>query len=167
MIFISWAGTIEYENKTETQFGVSLTCPIGYCNSNHTLPYFYSGNVTTKQSFKLSDGITDYHPPLCLYQRQGTLCGRCSEGLSVVFGSTECQHCSNAWITSLSIYLVTGPLLIYLLFALRLTLTTGTLNGIIFYAQAANCGLLDILRYRYFNLQLIDCQDFLYLLSMF
>ena len=147
--FISWAGTIEYKNKTKTQFGVSLACPIGYCNSNQTLPYFYSGNLSSKKSFKLSDGITDYHPPLCLYHREGTLCGRCSEGLSVVFGSTECQHCSNTWITSVSIYLVTGPLLIYLLYALKLTITSGTLNGIIFYAQAANCGLLDMLRYHY------------------
>ena len=149
--FISWAGTVEYENKTKTQFGVSLACPIGYCNSNHTLLYFYSGDLSSSVSFKLSDGITDYHPPLCLYQREGTLCGRCSEGLSVVFGSTECQHCSNAWIASVSIYLVTGPLLIYLLYALKLTLTSGTLNGIIFYAQAANCGLLDMLRYHYFK----------------
>ena len=31
--------------------------------------------------------------------------------------------------------MVAGPLLIYLLFALKLSLTTGTLNGIIFYAQ--------------------------------
>ena len=149
--FTSWAGIIEYENKTKTQFGVSLACPIGYCNSNDTLPYFYSGDLSSNQSFKLSDGITDYHPPLCLYQREGTLCGRCSEGLSVVFGSTECHHCSNAWITSVSIYLVTGPLLIYLIYALKLTLTSGTLNGIIFYAQAANCGLLDMLRYHYFK----------------
>ena len=149
--FLSWAGIIEYENKTKTQFGVSLACPIGYCNSNQTPPYFYSGDLSSNQSFKLSDGITDYHPPLCLYQREGTLCGRCSEGLSVVFGSTECQHCSNTWITSLSIYLVIGPLLIYLLYALKLTLTNGTLNGIIFYAQAANCGLLDMLRYHYFK----------------
>ena len=142
---ITWAGIIDYENKTKTEFGVSLTCPIGYCNSNHTLPYFYSGDVSSTESFKLSDGITDYHPPLCLYQREGTLCGRCSEGLSVVFGSKECQHCNNAWIATISIYLVTGPLLIYLLFALRLTLTTGTFNGIIFYAQAANVGILDML----------------------
>ena len=149
--FLTWAGIIEYENKTKTQFSVSLACPIGYCNSNHTLPYFYSGDLSSNKSFKLSDGITDYHPPLCLYQREGTLCGRCSEGLSVVFGSTECQHCSNAWITSVSIYLVIGPLLIYLLYALKLTLTSGTLNGIIFYAQAANCGLLDMLRYHYFK----------------
>ena len=98
---------------------------------------------------KLSDGITDYHPPLCLYQCEGTLCGRCSEGLSVVFGSTECHHCSNAWVASISIYLVAGPLLICLLYALRLTLTTGTLNGIIFYAQGTNCGLVDMLRYHY------------------
>ena len=151
LTFLSWAGTIEYENKTETQFGVSLNCPVGYCNSNHTLHYFYSGDLSFNKSFKLSDGITDYHPPLCLYQREGTLCGRCSEGLSVVLGSTECQHCSNAWITSLSIYLVTGPILIYLLYALKLTLTTGTLNGVIFYAQAANCGLLDVLRYHHFK----------------
>ena len=142
---ITWAGIIEYENKTKTQFGVSLTCPIGYCNSNQTLPYFYSGDLSSNESFKLSDGITDYHPPLCLYQREGTLCGRCSEGLSVVFGSTECQYCSNAWIATIGIYLVTGHLLIYLLYALRLTLTTGTFNGIIFYAQAANVGILDML----------------------
>ena len=147
--FLSWAGIIEYKNKT--QFGVSLACPIGYCNSNQTLPYFYSGDLSSNQSFKLSDGITNYHPPLCLYQREGTLCGRCSEGLSVVFGSTECQHCSNTWITSIIIYLVIGPLLIYLLYALKLTLTSGTLNGIIFYAQAANCGLLDMLKYHYFK----------------
>ena len=143
--FLSWAGTIEYENKTKTQFAVSLTCPIGYCNSNYTLPYFYSGDLSSNQSFKLSDGITDYHPPLCLYQREGTLCGKCSEGLSVVFGSTECQHCSNTWMATICIYVLVGPLLIYLLFALRLTLITGTFNGIIFYAQAANVGILDML----------------------
>ena len=157
---ITWAGTIEYENKTKTQFGVSLTCPIGYCDSNHTLPYFYSGDLFKKKSFMLSDSITDYHPPLCLYQHEGTLCGRCSEGLSVVFESTECRYCSNAWIASIGIYLVAGPLLIYLLYALRLTLTTGTLNGIIFYVQAANCGLLDVLRYHYFKSSIDHLSDF-------
>ena len=140
-----WAGITRYENKTKGEFGVSIHCPIGFCNNDKTLVYFYSGDLSSNQSFKLSDGITDYHPPLCLYQRQGTLCGRCSEGLSVVFGSTECHHCSNNWIASIGIYLIAGPLLIYLLFALRLTLTTGTFNGIIFYVQAANVGILDML----------------------
>ena len=140
-----WAGITKYEDKTKGEFGVSIHCPIGFCNNDKTLAYFYSGNLSCNQGFELSDGITDYHPPLCLYQREGTLCGRCSEGLSVVFGSTECHYCSNAWIATISIYLVAGPLLIYLLYALRLTLTTGTFNGIIFYVQAANVGILDML----------------------
>ena len=144
----NWAGKIENING---DFGVSPACPLGYCDSNQTLLHFYSGDLSSNESFKLSDGITDYHPPLCLHQREGTLCGRCSEGLSVVFGSTKCQHCSNAWIASISIYLVAGPFFIYLLFVLRLTLTTGTLNGIIFYVQAANCGLIDGLRLHYYN----------------
>ena len=144
----NWAGKMENING---DLGVSPTCPLGYCDNNQTLLYFYSGDLPSKQSFKLSDGITDYHPPLCLYQREGILCGRCSEGLSVVFGSTECHHCSNTWITTFTIYLVAGPLFIYLLFSLRLTLTTGTLNGFIFYVQAANCGLIDVLRVHYYN----------------
>ena len=65
--------------------------------------------------------------------------------LSVVFGSSECRQCSNWWLWTLVLYEVAGPLLIYLLFALRLTLTTGVFNGIIFYAQAANVGILDML----------------------
>ena len=58
--------------------------------------------------------------PLCLYEHEGVLCSRCSEGLSVVFESTECHHCSNTWISTIIIYLVTGPFFIYLLYALRL-----------------------------------------------
>ena len=107
------------------------------------------------KTFKLSDDITDYHPPLCLYLHEEMLCGRCSERLSMVFGSTECHICNNACIASIGIYLVAGPLIIFLLFALRLTLTTGTLKGIILYALGANCCLLDVLRYHYFK-SLID-----------
>ena len=151
----SWAGIMENIHD----LGVSPTCPLGYCDSNQTLYYFYSGDLTSKHTFKLSDGITDYHTPLCLYQREGTLCGRCSEGLSVVFGSTECHHCSNTWISTISIYLVAGPLLIYMLYALKLTLTTGTLNGIIFYVQAANCGLIDVLRLHYYNSSIKQLSD--------
>ena len=62
-----------------------------------------------------------------------------------MFGSTECRQCSNWWLWTLVFYAVAGPLLIYLLYAFRLTLTTGTFNGIIFYVQAANVGILDML----------------------
>ena len=138
----SWAGITNWNGKGET--GVSLNCPIGYCNSDQSLTYFYSANQSSNGSFQVSDTEHKHHFPLCLYNREGPLCGRCSNELSVVFGSTECKHCSNWWLLTILVYAVAGPLLIYLLYALRLTLTTGTLNGIIFYAQAANCGLIDI-----------------------
>ena len=82
---------------------------------------------------------------LCLYNRKGILCGSCSTNYSVVFGSTKCRQCSNWWLWTLVLYAVAGPLLIYLLYALKRTLTTGTFNGLIFYAQAANVGILDML----------------------
>ena len=62
----------------------------------------------------------------------------------VVLGSTEYHHCSNAWIATISIYLVSGPLSLYLLFSLRITLTTATFNGIIFYAKTTNVGILNM-----------------------
>ena len=77
------------------------------------------------------------------------MCSKCSvvNGInySVVFGSPECRHCSNWWLWTLVFYALAGPFLVYLLYTLRLTLTTGTFNGIIFYAQAANVGILDLL----------------------
>ena len=82
---------------------------------------------------------------LCLYNREGILCGSCSTNYSVVFGSTECRQCSNWWLWTLVFYAAAGPLLIYLLYTLKLILTTGTINGIIFYAQVANAGLFDVL----------------------
>ena len=79
------------------------------------------------------------HPPLCPPTKTGPLCSTCTtvNGIkySVVFGSYECKQCNNWWLLTLILYAVTGPLLIYFLFALKLTLTTGTLNAIIFYAQ--------------------------------
>ena len=81
---------------------------------------------------------------LCSNNRSGVLCGTCMESYSVVFGSHGCFKCSNKWLWTILLYVVAGPLLIYLLYGLRLILTTGTLNGIIFYAQAANVGVLEV-----------------------
>ena len=139
-----WAGLVKTENKSEA-FGVSLICPLGYCNWDKS--YFCS----TSNKIMLTDSIdtkncSDDSSPLCLYQRGGMLCGSCGK-LSVVFGSTECKQCSNWWLLTLVLYAVAGPLIIYLLYALKLTLTSGTLNGIIFYMQAsANCGGIDLLQ---------------------
>ena len=139
----SWVGSVKH-NKTSV-FLLSLQCPHGYCNDLNLSVFHYRNDGT----FEIVSKDLSTNSSLCLNNREGILCSNCStvDGInySVVFGSTECRQCSNWWLWTLVLYAAAGPLLIYLLYVLRLTLTIGTLNGIIFYAQVANTGLLDIL----------------------
>uniref|UniRef100_A0A1X7TK57 TRP C-terminal domain-containing protein n=1 Tax=Amphimedon queenslandica TaxID=400682 RepID=A0A1X7TK57_AMPQE len=99
--------------------------------------------------------------PLCYGSRTGDACGECIPNYSVVFGSTECKDCSSIfWPFTIILYIIAGPLLVLLLHTLKLTLTTGTLNGIIFYAQIANIGIVH-----YFNIPCIECaKELVYLI---
>ena len=140
----SWVGSVKH-NKTSV-FKLSLYCPYGYCNSDLNLSVFYYRKDGT---FEIMSKDFSTNSSLCDNNREGILCSNCStvNGIkySVVFGSAECRHCSNWWLWTLVFYAVAGPLLIYVLYVLRLTLATGTINGIIFYAQVVSTGLLDIL----------------------
>ena len=140
---IPWAGVIEIENGNIC-FGISCSCPLGNCVANPTLNCFQSTGETELSVGHLT-GHTFHRHNLCINNREGILCGKCKDGLSVVFGSHKCMHCSNQWLWTILIQVVLGPLVVYLLYALKLTLTTGTLNGIIFYVEAAYGGLIDLL----------------------
>ena len=72
----------------------------------------------------------------CIRGRTGVLCGACKPGLSHILGlSHECRKCSDK---KLFIYipsvLFSGVLTVFLLTVLNLTVTEGTMNGLIFYA---------------------------------
>ena len=67
----------------------------------------------------------------------GLLCGRCSENLSLVLGSSRCLGCSNFYLTLLAAFGFAGFALVVLLLVLRLTVAAGTINGLIFYANIA------------------------------
>ena len=71
----------------------------------------------------------------CVYGRSGTLCGMCSKGLTQVLGTSKCRVCSNTWLTLLLAFILAGAVLVVLLMALNLTVTVGTVNGLIFYAN--------------------------------
>ena len=71
----------------------------------------------------------------CIQGRTGVLCGACKPGLSHLLGlSHECKRCSNK---KLFIYipsvLLSGVLIVCLLTVLNVTVTEGTINGLIFY----------------------------------
>ena len=95
-------------------------CPPHYCN--HSFKTFY-----------LDSSITDLS---CLNNHTGNLCGQCKENHSAVFGSDTCYiDCTDLYLLTLPVYALAGLLLVTVLFALRLTVATGTVNGIIFYAN--------------------------------
>ena len=110
-----WIGL--YNNGTNNLPAVVYTCPLDYCKLTLT---------------QLSLAAPD---ELCDKNRQGLLCSHCSPNLSVVFGSTECQVCSDLWLLSILLYGVLGIVLVATLFIINLTVSQGTIYGLIFYAN--------------------------------
>ena len=67
--------------------------------------------------------------------RSGILCGQCRAGLSTALGSSQCLHCSNYYLFLLLPFALVGILLVLMLFCCNLTVSIGTINGLIFYAN--------------------------------
>ena len=76
-----------------------------------------------------------YPDSQCQFNRTGILCSQCQNHLSMVFGSSRCMECTNLHILITIIVIVAGIVLVILLYLLNLTVTIGTINGIIFYAN--------------------------------
>ena len=103
---------------SDVEVGFAPFCPSSYCKPNAA-------------TVDLSENPDD----LCMGSRSGLVCGACKGNKSVVFGSEECFNCSNLWILVLPLFAIAGILLVILLFCLRLTVSYGTVNGLIFYAN--------------------------------
>ena len=112
-----WIGISLDENSSYNGLLLSSQCPDTHCARPPL-------NVTLE------------HPDTqCLSSREGLLCGECKDGRSVVFGSSRCLNCSNAYVALIIPFTLAGPALIGLLFALHLTVAQGTINGLIQYAN--------------------------------
>ena len=111
----TWITAHTLTNNT-TNYLIS-DCPMDYC-----LPY--------------STNVNLLYPDLqCQFNRTGTLCSQCQHPLSMVFASSRCMKCTNVHILITIIVIVAGIVLVMLLYVLNLTVTKGTINGIIFYAN--------------------------------
>ena len=119
-----WIGTYD----TSTPFNANATNP-NECIINEDCLLYCSPNPVT---FKLNDTDTQ-----CVDNRGQRMCGSCRDGYSLLIGSNKCGHCHDnymmiAWI---ALFAVMGVLLVVLLIALNLTVSVGTLNGLLFYAN--------------------------------
>uniref|UniRef100_A0A1X7UWU5 Right handed beta helix domain-containing protein n=1 Tax=Amphimedon queenslandica TaxID=400682 RepID=A0A1X7UWU5_AMPQE len=119
-----WIGTY----GISTPFNANETNP-NACIINEDCLLYCSPNPVT---FQLNDTDTQ-----CVDNRVQRMCGSCKEGYSLLMGSNKCGQCHNnymmiAWI---ALFAVMGVLLVVLLIALNLTVSVGTLNGLLFYAN--------------------------------
>ena len=114
----SWLGLIN-ESSTELVVAFAYNCPLGYCKPDVV-------NITINTSSSQ-----------CESNRTGLLCGNCDsgEGYSLSLGNGKCEKCSNTNLLLLFPFAVAGLLLVVVLFALNLTVTEGSINGLIFYAN--------------------------------
>ena len=119
-----WIGTYD----TSTPFNDNETNR-NACIINEDCLFYCSPNPVT---FPLNDTHTQ-----CVDNRGERMCGSCTEGYSLLMGSNKCGQCHNNYmmIGWIALFAVMGVLLVALLIALNLTVSVGTLNGLLFYAN--------------------------------
>ena len=140
-----WAGLVN------SSFGIAYNCPAGHCVIVSLTWTF----ISSKTNVSLVRGSV--YLPICDETRKGVLCGKCVDGLSLVFGSHACHSCPNSikyWALIVFV-LISGPFVVLVLYSLRLTLAMGTINGIIFYANVVNVNLVNSLIKRRTNIKVL------------
>ena len=111
-----WIGTV-YSNDKYEGLILHSGCPFDYC-------------VDTPVSIKL-----DNLDIQCNHNHSGTLCGSCSNNYSIAFGTLHCLPCSNDYLALILPFALAGIALSAILLLLKLSVTIGTINGVIFYAN--------------------------------
>ena len=107
-----------FTNGSQNGVLVHKHCPFDYCKPN---------------SFDLNLKDPDEQ---CAFHHSGILCGACQHNLSHVFGTSACRECSSLWaLLWVPVIVFAGIALVVLLIVLNLTVSVGTINGLIFYAN--------------------------------
>ena len=119
-----WVGIIhEHTNSTHEDAGVIVhqQCPFDYCRTD-----------SESLMFHLED-----EDKLCAFNRSGILCGGCKINFSRVLGSSRCKICSSNFLllAVIPLWLLSGIVLVIFLMILDFTVSTGAINGLIFYAN--------------------------------
>ena len=109
----SW---FSYINNTQCITGTT-SCPFDYCNRSNV-------------SFDIMAPDRQ-----CVANRAGILCGQCQSHLSIMLGSNRCGTCSNWYHFLLPVFALAGIVLVAVLMFLKLSVSVGTINGLLFYAN--------------------------------
>ena len=110
----SWIGR---ENNVTKTILFHTYCPFNYCKNNDTSVSLQSPDEQ------------------CAFNRSGILCGSCKPGLSLALGTSQCLQCPNTYLLLIIPFALAGVGLVLLLLKCNLTVSVGTINGLIFYAN--------------------------------
>ena len=135
---ISRGGSVWIGNYGNKSVAASKYCPLNYCNRNEINITLMYTNSTQQSTAK-----TDVQ---CNYNHSGILCGGCQPGLSLALGSDRCLQCSSYFTFLLLPYAIAGVILVLVIKMLNLTISEGTLNTLIFYANVIKAN-----RYLYYD----------------
>ena len=92
--------------------------------------------------------ITTKSKMLCYRKRTGVLCGSCDTNFSLRLGSYACGNCSSTTYKGILIIFASvfaGIILIIVLFALNLTVSSGVINGLVFYSNIVHYNTIHFL----------------------
>lgn len=108
-----WIGTLSKDVVI-----IQRKCPFDYCISELT-------------------GVDLRYPDSqCAMNHAGTLCGGCRKGFSMSLGTNMCLPCKNSSNLGLvTFFALAGVFLVVFIKVLNLTVSQGTTNGLIFYAN--------------------------------
>ena len=144
--FITQIAPLTKCNITTTTMSISSGQWIGITNFNKSLLSLSfqcpPGNCRTDTKYINVSDFTSY----CEHSKTGVLCGQCSSNLSVVFGISECRNCSNYWLATLVMYMLSGLLLVIVMLFLPLTIADGPLAGIIMVMNLSTVCTIDSLQ---------------------
>ena len=106
-------------------------------NSSHE-PYVYMIHKHCPFDYCLSGSFNfslEHQDAQCNNNRSGILCGKCKPGYSLTLGTNECKQCTNIYLLLLVPFGLAGILLIVFLSLTDMTVTAGTINGLLFFAN--------------------------------
>ena len=125
MCNVSWVGTpIRRSGSIWLAYNAAYNCSI----LNDVCPFDYCNSSSIYLS--LDDPDTQ-----CALNRSGVLCGGCQPGLSLMLGSNKCQYCSSKYLSLLIGFIMAGIVLVAFLLVCNLTVSVGSINGLLFYAN--------------------------------
>ena len=117
----TWIGVLE-QNTTGTNVVFSTACPLSYCSTTRV--------ALTTNATHLDQDVQ------CNNNRSGILCGGCRLGYSLALGSNRClPGCTNNTLVLIIGFVIAGIALVFFIKILDLTVSRGTSNGLIFYAN--------------------------------